>query len=271
MTVSTYKEWFESFTDRFLFHNEMKDYPFIVKKEHTMRVCAIIVSICNDLNVSKHMRNLAEIIALFHDLGRFEQYARYQTFKDSESINHGIQSIKDLMKNKVLNDLPVKDRRIIFNAIRYHSVANIPLDKDDETLFFIRLIRDADKIDIWRIFIAYYHERDLYQNHVLELGVSDRPECSENILTALLNGRMALISELKTLNDFKLIQLGWIFDLNFQFSFEHVKNERIIEQFAKMLPNNENVQAVVNNLHAYRDTQLKNKSVIFNPLTKRLT
>ena len=262
MEVSYYKEWFESYTDQFLYQDEIKDYPFIVKKKHTKRVCAMIDAICDDLDFSKHVRvrELAQIIALFHDLGRFEQYARYHTFKDSESVNHGIQSIKDLMRNQVLDNIPLRDRRIIFNAIRYHSVANIPLDKNAETLFYIRLIRDADKLDIWRIFIDYYHARDIHQSQVIELGVSDRPECSEKILDALMNGRIALISELKTLNDFKLIQLGWIYDLNFRFSFEHVKNENIIEQFADMLPKTEKIQTIVNNLLKYRNAQIKNKS-----------
>jgi len=253
MDISNYKDWFKSFTDQFLFQDEIKDYPFIVKKKHTKRVCKIILAICNDLNTSERTRALAQIIALFHDLGRFEQYARYQSFKDSESVNHGIQSIKDLVRHKVLDDLSVKDRRIIYNAIRYHNVAKIPLDKDSETLFYIRLIRDADKLDIWHVFLTYYRNRDIYQNQVIELGVSDRPECSKSIVDSLLNGRIALTSELKTLNDFKLIQLGWIFDLNFQFSFKHVIKERIIEQFADILPKTEKIQTVITSLTAYRD------------------
>jgi len=264
MDVSSYKNWFKSFTDKFLYQDDFKDYPFIIKKDHTERVCAIILAICNDLNVSEHVRTLAQIIALFHDLGRFEQYARYQTFKDNESVNHAIQSIRDLVQNRVLYNLPFRDRRIIFNAIRFHSVANIPLDKDAETLFYIRLIRDADKLDIWRIFIDYYHQRDIHQNKVIELGVADRPECSEKILTALLNGRIALTSELQTLNDFKLIQLGWIYDLNFRFSFEHVKRESIIEQFADILPKTAKVQEIVNNLFAYRDAQIKSGLIDFS-------
>jgi hypothetical protein len=271
MDISSYKAWFKLYTDQFLYQDEIKDDPFIIKKNHTERVCAIILSICDDLNVSAHVKELAQIIALFHDLGRFEQYARYHTFKDNESINHGIQSIKDLMRNNVLDDLSVRDRRIIFNAIRYHSVANIPLDKDDETTFFIRLIRDADKLDIWRIFIDYYYTRDTRQNRVIELGVSDHPKCSENILNSLLNGRIALTSELKTLNDFKLIQLGWIFDLNFHFSFEYVKKENIIEQFAAILPQENRIQGLIKKIVNYRDHKIKNKSGLFDSFAKRLT
>jgi hypothetical protein len=260
MDISSYKAWFKSFTDKFLYGDEIKDAPFIIKKNHTERVCAIILSICDDLDVSAHVRKLAQIIALFHDLGRFEQYARYHTFKDNESLNHGIQSIRDLVRNNILDDLSVRDRRIIFNAIRYHCVANIPMDKDEETTFFIRLIRDADKMDIWRIFIDYYHARDSRQNRVIELGVSDHPEYSENILNSLLKGRIALISDLKTLNDFKLIQLSWIFDLNFQFSFEYVKNENIIEQFADILPEDDRIQGLIKKVMRYRDNKIKYKS-----------
>jgi len=271
MNISFYKNWFQSYTDHFLSRDEIRDYPFVLKKKHTRRVCAIIDAICEDLNVTVQVRELAQIIALFHDLGRFEQYAQYQTFKDNESINHGIQSIKDLVRNNVLTDLPQRLRRIIYNAIRYHSVANIPLDKDDETLFYIRLIRDADKLDIWRIFIAYYKDRNIYQNKVIELGVIDRPECSENILSSLQEGRIALTSELKTLNDFKLIQLGWVYDLNFCYSFKDIKKENIIEQFSEMLPKSATIQSIVNKLLDYRDDQIKNQSSVFDSFAQSLT
>jgi len=265
MNISSYKEWFQSYTDQFLYQDETKNYPFIIKKRHTEQVCQMILAICDDLNASEHVRELAQLIALFHDLGRFKQYARFHTFKDSESINHSIQSIKDLVHHHVLDDLPLKQRRIIFNAIRFHSVASIPHNKDPETLFYMRLIRDADKMDIWRIFIDYYHSRDIYKNDVIELGVSDLPVCSENILNALLVGRIALTSELKTLNDFKLIQLGWVYDLNFRFTFEYLKNERIIEQLDDILPKTEKVQTIVSKLLNYRDTQIKNQSGEMDP------
>ena len=258
MDIYFYQKWFDQFTDQFFSQKKKKDYPLILKKNHTQRVCEIILSICNDLNLPDETKSLAQIIALFHDLGRFEQYARYGTFRDSDSVDHGVQSIKDLMKHKVLKDLSPKQRRIIFNAIRFHNLASIPLNKPKEIVFFIQLIRDADKLDIWNIFIDYFSNGETQRNGVLELGVPDKPEISDSILQALINGKIALTKDLKTLNDFKLIQLGWIYDLNFSFSFEWVKQKKIIETITQLLPQKKEIHQLERRLIDYRDNFLRN-------------
>ncbi|ETR74058.1 MAG: Metal-dependent phosphohydrolase [Candidatus Magnetoglobus multicellularis str. Araruama] len=262
MDIQSYQNWFNQFTDQYTNLDTDSEFPLTIKKQHTQRVCEEILFLCHRLNVSEHAQKLAQIIALFHDLGRFEQYARYQTFNDSHSINHGIQGIRDLARNDVLANMPLKDRKIICNAIRYHNSAKIPINKDDETLFFIRLIRDADKLDIWRIFFEYYSTRDSHQSKIIELGVPDLPGYSENIINALLNGRIALISDLKTLNDFKLIQLGWIYDLNFYPSFERVKKQKIIENMAALLPKTSQVETLTHKLIDYRDRHLSSMDMI---------
>ncbi|MBF0450610.1 MAG: HD domain-containing protein [Candidatus Magnetomorum sp.] len=262
MDIALYWQWFDHFTDQFLYHDSEKDYPFVLKKIHTRGVCDVILLICEELDVSPDVRYLAQLIALFHDLGRFEQYARYGTFRDKDSVNHAIQSIRDLAYHRVLKELSLKQRRIICNAIRYHNVACIPQKKDDETLFYMRLIRDADKLDIWRIFIEYFNNRGTQKNPVIELDVPDHPEMSASILRALLDGKIALISELKTLNDIKLIQLGWIYDLNFRFSFEYVKKNSIIENLMKDLPKSIDIQHIIQKLMDYRDMSLEKKDVI---------
>jgi len=233
------------------------DYPLTLKKIHTQRVCAEILGICDDLKVSKDISDTAQMIALFHDLGRFEQYVRYHTFKDAISINHAIQSIRDLAKHRVLKELSLRHRVLICHAIRYHNVASIPETLDNDKLFFTRLIRDADKLDIWQIFIDYYHNRDTVKNEVIELGVQDVPECSPSVLNAVKNGRIGLTSDIKTLNDIKLVQMGWLYDLNFKFSFKRVKANAFIERLLAILPQTSEIEQLGNHLMAYRDKKIE--------------
>jgi len=259
MDFTTYQQWFDDYTDQFLYHDSEKDYPFIIKKIHTHRVCDAAVSICNDISVSQKTRYIAQLVALFHDLGRFVQYATYGTFRDSDSVNHAVQSIKDLARYRVLKNLSLKQRRIICNAIRYHNAAFIPHDqKDEETLFHIRLIRDADKIDIWRVFMDYFENRDKQKSDVIELNIPNEPEISDTILNALFNKKIALITDMKTLNDFRLIQLGWIYDLNFRYSIQHVIKYNVIEKLTKDLPKRSEIQDLVQKLIHYCDTRLTN-------------
>ena len=92
----------------------------------------------------------------------------------------------------------------------------------------MRLLRDADKIDIWKVVIDYYHKRDKNPNSIVEIGLPDNPVFSQKIIEALNKSRIARMQDLKTLNDFKLLQISWVFDLNFIPSFKAVKSRKYI-------------------------------------------
>jgi hypothetical protein len=84
------KKWFSDYCSSF-YSPDIEDQKNIsLKEHHTERVCENIVEISKRLSLDGHSTMLAEAIALFHDIGRFPQYARYKTFRDSVSVNHGL-------------------------------------------------------------------------------------------------------------------------------------------------------------------------------------
>jgi hypothetical protein len=100
----------------------------------------------------------------------------------------------------------------------------------------MKLIRDADKLDIWKVVIDYYRERSKNPNKTIELDLPDSSECSPKALDALRQGSFARVQDMKTLNDFKLLQISWAFDLNFSKSFQILGDKRYIESIAETLP-----------------------------------
>jgi hypothetical protein len=68
------------------------------------------------------------------------------------------------------------------------------------------------------------------------LGFPDLPEYSRDLLQQLKHREMAHLSTLKTLNDFKLLQLSWVFDLNFPASFRLLLERGYIDRLAAALP-----------------------------------
>ena len=64
----------------------------MLKEKHSLRVCNEILNIGKNHNLTDNNLRLAEAMALFHDIGRFEQYTRYQTFVDKKSENHGVMN-----------------------------------------------------------------------------------------------------------------------------------------------------------------------------------
>lgn len=230
------KKWFSDYCRSF-YSSNMEDQKNIeLKEQHTYRVCENIREIAKGLALGGERVILAEAIALFHDVGRFPQYAKHKTFRDSISVNHGILGAQTLIEEKVLNNLPEEEQEIIVQSVRFHNAFSVPKREGEDKVFFIRLVRDADKLDIWRVFLDYYEGPDESKASAVALGLPDTPEYSEDALSSLYNEKIVSFSTIKTLNDFKLLQLSWVFDLNFLPSFRLLSERSYIERITAHLP-----------------------------------
>jgi len=239
------KNWFADYVSGYYTADSEYNRAIRLKEEHTKRVCDNIVMLGKSLDISEQEMLLAETMALLHDIGRFKQYAINGTFNDMDSVNHARLGLQQIGIHKILRIFSKYEKRLIAKAVAYHNVAVLPNAEDKKILFFMRLLRDADKLDIWKVVIDYYHERKKNPSTTIELGLPDEHTCSPKILQALMEHRLARIEHLKTLNDFKLLQIGWVFDLNFVPSFQALQNRKYIEQIASILPQSKEVKEAV--------------------------
>jgi len=242
--LSVFQSWFSQYCRSFYAVNEEDQRNLALKEEHTRRVCDNMRCIANSLSLKGTETLLAEAVALFHDIGRFPQYAKYKTFRDGSSINHAILGAEVLCREGVLGILPEDEQQIILQAIKFHNAYALPDIGDDYRLLFMKLIRDADKLDIWRVFVEYLALPEKSRASAVGLGLPDVPEYSENLISHILSRRMASLSMLKTLNDFILMQLSWVYDLNFRISFILVKERNYLENLIAGLPPTETVGAL---------------------------
>ncbi len=194
---------------------------------------------------------LAEAAALFHDIGRFPQYAKYKTFQDSISINHGLLGGQTLIEEKILDNLPDDEQELIIEAVRFHNAFSIPEKKKERIIFFLKLIRDADKLDIWRVFTEYYESPEEERASAAGLGLPEGMDYSEEVLSCIYTGHIASLSKVKTLNDFKLLQLSWVYDLNFRTSFELLLKRNYIDRIILTLPQREEIKRVTSVLKEF--------------------
>jgi len=250
------KKWFADYVAGFYSDDPINNSTIHLKEKHTERVCRNMIFLGNALGLSNQDMILAEIMGLFHDIGRFKQYALYGTFKDVDSENHAMLGLRQMAAHKVLTGCTRDEKRWITKAIAFHNTMTIPEEQDERTLFFIRLLRDADKLDIWRVFIDYYKVRDKQLNAAVEIGLPDDPAFSPRVIAALNNGRFARIQDLKTLNDFKLLQISWVFDLNFIPSLRAVKEREYIEKIEATLPYSKEITEAVKHAHDYVESRL---------------
>ena len=242
--VNDLKNWFDRYVQIFMNGDEECERNVVLKMDHTKRVCKEILNIGKQLGLNDNELCLSEVIALFHDIGRFEQYARYRTFVDRQSENHAELGIKILKRNDVLNGFDNPTKSLVFRTIGYHNRASLPQDETEPCLFFTKLLRDADKLDIWRVVTDYYHRKDGRRNEAIELGLSDTSGISDEVYQDLINKRIVDVNHVKNLNDFKLLQIGWIFDINFEPTLNSIKSRRYLEMIREVLPESDKIREI---------------------------
>jgi hypothetical protein len=251
--VDDLKEWFADYVLTFRSDDADVQQNIDLKVGHTKRVYSEIIKIGTQIGLTESELNLAETIGLFHDVGRFEQYARYRTFMDRLSEDHAELGIKVLEKHEVLDKIDTGTVDLIKCTIRSHNKPSLPVDKSETCLFFTKLLRDADKLDIWRTVIGYYYKKSGKRNDSLILDLPDSPGISEDVYQDLMNNRIVNLKNVKNLNDLKLLQTGWIYDINFAPTLAYIKKHRYLEKIRDVLPESEEIRAIFDKILLYRD------------------
>jgi hypothetical protein len=254
--LAHFKKWFADYVAGFYIDHPADNSTIRLKEKHTERVCENMILLGKASGLSDEEMVLTETMALFHDVGRFKQYAVYGTFKDADSENHALLGLRELAAHNVLDVCTKEEKKWITKAIANHNAITIPEKENGKSLFFSRLLRDADKLDIWRVFIDYYNTRDEQPNPVVEFGLPDDSSFSPQVLSAFSEERFVLFKDLRTVNDFKLLLLSWVFDLNFSFSIQLVKDRRYIEKIEAILPDSQETKKVLKHINDYMDRYL---------------
>lgn len=245
------KTWFEAYVRGFDVDDPGMRENISLKAEHTRRVCENIVEIATSLGLAPPDLATAEAAALLHDIGRFEQYRRYRTFADGRSEDHGALGASIIRENGVLADASPADADVVNRAVACHNRIAVPEDADGRFLLILKLLRDADKLDIWRVVTAYYRRTTGERNPAVELDLPDGEGVSDSVYQGLMAGRPIRMADLRVLNDFKLLQMGWVYDLNFSKSFQMVAERGYLEAIRHALPGERRVDAVYERVLAH--------------------
>ena len=214
--------WFGQYTRKYMLLNKGDQYPIALKIIHCQRVRQEALLLGKALNLSSSDLCVLEATGLLHDIGRFKQYTRYKTFVDSVSVNHAEYGAYILNENSILKKFSGKEEAQIIKAISYHNSLNLPLNEDDDVLFLTRIIRDADKLDIWRVFINHNKLRSEQQNGTVDLDLPNAPTYSEKAFADIVSKKNVDYSHVSNKNDFALMRLSWIYDVNFAHTFNEI-------------------------------------------------
>jgi len=255
--LEEFKRWFADFVGKHYGDDEYVNTNLKLKEVHTLRVCEEARYISERLNLDESDILLAEAIALFHDTGRFIQFVKYRTYNDCRSVNHCQLSLCVLKEDGLLDVLDASERQIILDAVEFHGIKELPAGLDERTLLHCKLVRDADKLDIYRVVLEVYEAylRDP-KSFRFELEFPDSEDYSKEMVEMILDEQMIDYRKLRTLNDMKLLQLGWVFDVNFAPTLERIKEKGYIDKILSYLPETADIVKVAEKVNGYIDSRI---------------
>ena len=203
-----------------------EDEKIKIKIVHIEKVAENSKRIAQNLGLSQEDVELAELIGLLHDIGRFEQVRLYHTFVDKDSINHGEYGAKILFEDGLIRNF-IKDNKfdkIIKLAIVNHNRADIEEDLTERERLHAKIIRDADKTDIFRILIsgdkkAIWEKADLSDDKI-----------SDEIYREFVEDKRINYKERKTSADILVSHFNYVYDLNFPETRKIIKDNKYIDK-----------------------------------------
>jgi hypothetical protein len=238
----TEEELVRTVADRFAIFTEPyvsapgDSFAFRLKIDHTQRVLGIAEAIAQAEELPKPLALASRLAALMHDVGRFPQYRQFRTFYDPLSTNHAALSIQHVLRHKLLEGVPDKTRRLVLGAIYLHNKRTLPCLTSSDLDTVARVVRDSDKLDIYQVMIQHFAQENPEHPEVT-LHVLDDPKAySPKVIENLLRREPGDYKEIVYINDFKLMIIGWLYDLNFRTSCRLLHERGFLDTLFSSLP-----------------------------------
>lgn len=231
-------EWMAAYMRSFYTEDAEIQQAIRMKEVHTGYVTSIAVELAEHLRLDAHDVRLAEVMGLFHDVGRFRQFTLYRTFNDAVSEDHAALGLKVLDELPFLSRLSPADEALVRFAILNHNKKVIAPTEDMRQLFFARLLRDADKLDIFRVLRPF-------------LAPPDGTGISPDFLEKFIAGDQVDYTKIRTMDDRKLVRLMWVYDVNFSWTLRRIRERGYIRDIIAHLPQEPRMALGVERLLAY--------------------
>lgn len=216
------KQAFEEYMNNYDRSNHLINSKYV----HTYQIVELMAELAFRLGLEKEKIELAKVIGLLHDIGRFEQIRKFDIIDDLQTnTDHAKESCIYLFDNKYIRNF-IEDSKydsIIKKAIHNHNKLEIEEGLTKEELLFSKMIRDMDKVDIFRV-LAIDFERFFKASEV-----------SEEVLREFQKESTIPNELIKTNSDSTLSTLSFIFDINFNESFDILVEKDNFDLFLSMV------------------------------------
>lgn len=256
--LSTVTAWFHDYAEQYSNEDEQCRHVVAQKKYHSLQVADVIVQIGIKLSLDRKDLYLAKIIGLLHDVGRFEQFKRFRTLFDRNSVDHGRLGVASIEKSGILNVLSQDAQQLLIKPILYHNQARIPKEATRKILLLSRLIRDADKVDIFRFVCDRMHKHSLVDQKIFDENFLDsNVHASKPVLQALMEGRIVAIDDVRSQADLQLMRASWLYDVNFKPTLAIIREYNYLKTIRSALPPSKAIDYIFDKIEDHIEEHLR--------------
>ncbi len=217
----------------YLNHYDREDDKVRLKIVHTYGVMDCSRRIAEGMNLDREDILLARLIGLLHDIGRFEQLKRFDSFEPG-TMDHASFGVELLFGEGWIRRFVKEDTwdPIIREAIARHSDFCLEGIEDERTLLHARLIRDADKLDNCRVKLEDPVETFM-DLPAVEVG---RQKITEAVMEQFRRKESILSANRQTKMDYWVSYMAYFFDINFRETFAIIRKEDYVTRMIARIP-----------------------------------
>ena len=228
---------FEAYAASFKGADAFHDENIELKVDHTLRVASEMERLCAAEKIERRLVEPAMYTAMLHDLSRFSQFKLSGSFNDAASFDHGDRSAEIAAAEGWVAKLEHKTAEAVLTAVAWHNKPALPEGLSPDSLTLARLIRDADKLDIFNVILNHLAHPE--ENPAVTFSLDQHAGVTPAISAAIAAGKQAAHRDMRSAADFIAAKLLWPFDLNFDWSKKEFLRRDYIDRLMKHLPEDE--------------------------------
>lgn len=255
---------------------DISDEKIKLKVEHTYRVAGLCDRIARSLGMAEDDIDLAWAIGMLHDIGRFDQVRQYGTFSDADSVDHAHYAAELLFDKGMIVDYFGSANTGIYNyvenentcsaglseslgiikkAVYNHSAYRIAEGLCEREVLFCNIIRDADKLDIFKV----VNDTPLEDIYSVDKEEIPKAEVTNAVMQALREKHAVLRSLKKTPADYIAAYIALVFELVFPESFYIAKEQGYLDKLLDFKTDNQVTKQQFKEIREITEEYIKEK------------
>lgn len=247
-----------------------------LKINHTYRVAGLCQRIAESLGLSEPDVDIAWLLGMLHDIGRFEQIRRFGTFNDVQSVDHAEFGADLLFKEGLIrkfaegyyeecelaepenqedeqiiknNEHHNKDTGLLEMEIRQHNKYRVKEDLTERQRMFCDILRDADKVDIFKV------NADIPMEIIYDVTTEELKNgiITKEVLESFYKKETVLKSVRRSAVDHIVGHISLLFELVYKESYRQAKEQGYVYKLLDFKSDVPEVNAEFDDMRKYVD------------------